>query len=77
MTRAERLGLEPGSIDRNTASDEAWRIEAGKRPRPPGESEVQLSIAISLRRIADAVCGDDQNTGIHCAILEIASGNQL
>ncbi len=30
------------------------------------------SIAISLRRIADAVCGDAQNTGIHKAILDIS-----
>lgn len=29
------------------------------------------SIAVSLRRIADAVCGDPQNTGIHRAIIDI------
>ncbi len=30
------------------------------------------SIACSLRRIADAVTGDPQNTGIHRAVVDIA-----
>ena len=64
-TRAERLGLEPASV-----------LDNDPRGLPlPGE--VQHSIAISLKRIADAICGDERNTGIHRAILEIASGNQL
>lgn len=41
--RAQRLGLEPGSVDR--------RIESGD----PMERELRHSIAISLKRIADVM----------------------
>lgn len=34
---------------------------------------VQCSIAISLKRIADALHGDDQNTGMKHALAEMAS----
>jgi hypothetical protein len=44
-------------------------------PRTMGDSDadhVQHSIAISLKRIADALHGDDQNTGMKHALAEIA-----
>lgn len=31
-----------------------------------------LSLAMSMKRIADAICGDPQNTGIHKAILDLS-----
>lgn len=34
---------------------------------------LQLSIAISLKRIADALHGDDQNTGMKHALAEMAN----
>lgn len=43
MTRAERLGLEPGSTNPN------WHDTA-----QPHEPEIEHSIAISLKRIADS-----------------------
>ena len=38
------------------------------------DEHVQFSIAISLKRLADAVAGDDQNTGIHLALLQLLDG---
>ena len=42
---------------------------------PMGNYEVgaTLSIAISLKRIADALHGDDQNTGMKHALAEMAN----
>ena len=34
---------------------------------------VQTSIAVSLKRIADAVCGDDKSNGIHEIIWQMAN----
>lgn len=48
--RAERLGLEPESIDLALGSREAVEPQAQS---PAREREVQYSIAISLKRIAD------------------------
>ena len=52
MTAAAQLRdlLEPGSLD---FAD----------PRNPQNESAQLSIAISLKRIADTLCGDDE----HCS----------
>ena len=44
-------------------------------PGTVGETEAEhavSSIAISLKRIADAVCGDEKNSGIVNAIHDIA-----
>lgn len=34
---------------------------------------IRVSIAISLKRIADALAGDSENTGIKLAVIEIAN----
>lgn len=59
--RAERIGLEPGAVMDNGGNRDAF------------ESEIEHSKAISLKRIADAICGDDRNSGIFHAIFDIAS----
>lgn len=43
------------------AAGEGHRIHHDFRP---GEHEIELSKAISLKRIADALWGDDRNSGI-------------
>jgi hypothetical protein len=40
-------------------------------PRNPANELGSISIAISLKRIADAICGDDLNTGIHKIMCDI------
>lgn len=45
MTRSDRLGLEPGSLGNESDADE------------PFSEEIAHSIAISLKRIADALTG--------------------
>ena len=67
--RSERLGLEPGSIDPDYAKCE----DRDSRMSRATEREIAHSIAISLKRLADAICGDSQNTGIHLAFLDIAN----
>jgi hypothetical protein len=51
-SRAERLGLEPGSVLQGAIS--------GHEPR---DAEITHSIAISLKRIADALDGASRQRG--------------
>lgn len=50
----------------------AARRLANYPDRTPSEQQVELSKAISLRRIADAIAGDEHNSGIFHAILDMA-----
>jgi hypothetical protein len=49
-----------------------WEGVVRDQSAPP-ELRVQLSIAFSLKRIADAICGDDRNSGIADAIWELVN----
>jgi len=52
-------------------SIEPVAAEAGENPRATAEDVALLSIAISLKRIADAVAGDNQNSGLVDMLREI------
>lgn len=54
-SRAERLGLEPGSIATDLEKVDARRAAEGKLRMDPSDDELRHSIAISLKRIADAL----------------------
>ncbi len=58
--------------------EEPFRLEGKLEPEAMGNTQyaATLSLAISMKRIADAVCGDDKNSGIAHAIWDISQRPQ-
>ena len=52
------------------------KLEPEARPCSSVQEAAALSLAISMKRIADAVCGDDKNSGIAQAIWDISNRSQ-
>jgi hypothetical protein len=48
-----------------------WEGVAHDKDAPP-DLRIQISIAISLKRIADAICGDTMNSGLKDLAFDLA-----
>lgn len=67
------MSREPGPMHEAQLLIEPAARRMGYDPdKPPSEHQIELSKAISLKRLADAVAGDEHNSGIFHAIFDMA-----